>query len=365
MTEQAPWEGRNPPKDPPSGVRKPAANYRLPPDSKLPDVYKADGTSFIAPSGNAVARPPIPPRKIEKLAQLAMLAMVGALVLGILGILFAFFVLDPQAGVIRYAYAAMGAVIGAIGLVGLIAELPRMSQYRTANFMPGVLVFGSKAQMEKVAGPAGLSSLIGQRARGSGKGLLNLVFDRSAKLASPPEVVAIHCDRGMGPELVGIEWDAVRELQRGDIVWFHIVGQTNYLMFHKFIPYAPRIITDAPTRAEIFTALKVGTSVYKERPAAKPMGDTKVLTTDADGKVVAAGARPAAQPSPSASAIPLKAQGSFLGSADQLDQGDEPDSTGPSGTHIYKPEGDTDRFERTQQSDTEKVAKPWAEDDVE
>jgi hypothetical protein len=346
MTEPAPWERNIGGRKSTSGIRGPADTFKLPPEAKIPDVYKPEGSSFIAPSGRTVSRPPMPPRSVEKLAQLALLAMVGAVVLGLLGVVFSFGVLDPQAGSIRYIYAAMAGVVLGIGAVGLILELPRMAKYRTGEFMPGVLMYGSKAQMEKVAGPLGISTILAQRARGTGAGILNLVFDRSAHIASAPEVVAIHCNRGNGPELLGIEWEAVRELQRGDVVWFRILSSTNFLMFHKFIPYAPRIVIDRATREEIFTALRVGSNVYRERAASQNTGEAKPIVTDSSGHAVVVGSRKVgSQQKAPESKIPLKAQGAQLGSADQPEQDQTIDRNRPA-------------------QDTEKIAKPWAPDDA-
>ncbi len=371
MSDLPPWDGGTQPKKQPSGIKKPGEQPRLPKPDKLPEIYQPDSAAFIAPTGSTVSRPPQTPRPVEKLAKLALLAALGGFILGVLGILFAFTMLDPQAGVIRYIYAAMGGVVAVGALVTLLTELPRLSMYRGSNFLPAVLVYGSRTQMEKVVGPAGLGPLIATKARGSGAGILNKVFDRSAQIASPPEMVALHVDRGSGPELISIDWNSVRELQRGDVVWFHEVSRTNLLMFHKLIPYAPRVMTDAATRKEIFLALKVGANLYRDKIARGATSEYRPQkTASADGLPPQPSRTPSGRLQPVNPAVPLTAEGSFLATDDQPYQGspgeDEiapPDGTGPDGTHIYK-ERETDRHKKINpQNDTEKVAKPWAEED--
>lgn len=344
MSELAPWEsGDGPQKPGAKGSAKPGTGvYRLPPDNKLPEVYKPDSQAFIAPAGRAVPRPPRTPRPLEARARMAFIVLGSAVAVGLLAIALTFVVLG-DAGNIRFVYVGLGAAISVLAGIVIAIEFPRLNTYRNTHFMPGVLVYGNRAQMEKVAGPAGVGTINMATARGIGTGLLNKVFDRSARIASPPDVVALHCDRGNGPEFVGIEWDAVREFQRGDIVWFHMKSPMIFLMFHKMIPFAPSIQTDKATRDEIFTALRVGSNMYQERPTAKAMGQTKVFQTDADGKIVAPGARAAAPLyDPNAPVIPLADPSGPLGGDQQYYQGAPGEITddkprGSSGkTHLFR-----------------------------
>lgn len=285
MTEPAPWEARELART--RRVKGSSDTDRiLPPDKYLPDIYKADGGAFVVPSGKAVPRPPATPRPMEPRALLVLLGLVGASIVGVLGVIFSFTLLPAEAGNIRFIYASFGIIIGALGIITLAVEIPRAIAYRTLDFMPGVLVYGSKSQMEAAAGPAGLGSVQMHRARGSGRGLLSLVFDRSSKLAGSPEYVALHCNRGSGPEYVGIDWGAVREHQRGDIIWFHMKSKWNFLMFHKLIPYGPTVITDRETRDEVYTALQVGSLMFKARIETKNMGKPKPVELNEDGKIV-------------------------------------------------------------------------------
>lgn len=342
MSDLAPWESGHDTGTPAAKPNRPGtAQYRLPPDNKLPEVYKPESSAFIAPAGRVVPRPPTLPRPVEPRAKTTFMVLGAAAGIALVGTALVLAVLGEQAGAIRFVYAGLGGVVALVAIGVLALEYPRLNTYRNTSFMPGVLVYGSKAQVEKVAGPAGVGTIMMQQARAVGTGILNKVFDRSAKLASPPEVVALHCDRGNGPEFVGIEWDAVRELQRGDIVWFHMKSPYVFLMFHKMIPFAPSIQTDKATREEVFRALKVGSNMYVDRPSQQAMGKTKVFQTDADGNIVASGKRAAPQAYPAAPEIPLAQLGS-LGGNDQYYQGapgevqgDEikPGRTGK--THLY------------------------------
>ncbi|MBE7492049.1 MAG: hypothetical protein HS108_09890 [Planctomycetes bacterium] len=318
--ELAPWEagsGRQVPeaKRHTSGISKP---YVMPKPDQLPEIYRPDDAGFVAHGGATVPRPAPDPRPLDPRGKIVLFALFGAMDVGIIGVVLTYVILAPEAGVIRHVYAALAGVIGAIGIVALLAEFGRINAFRSGNFIPGVLVYGTKDQFLKVAGPAGTGTIQSMTAHGSGRGLLSLVFDRSAHSASPPEIVALHCDRGAGPEFVGIAWDAVRECRRGDIVWFSMLAPNRFLMYHKLIPWAPRVVTDPATREEVYRALKVGQSMFREAAASKIVGKPKVHTTDASGNIVT---KRIEAPKGEGPAIPLAALGQSFASDDQPEQG--------------------------------------------
>lgn len=323
MSELAPWEsgeGRKPfsPDAPTEKVPRRKAPGRT------PEIYQRQTEGLIVPSSNVVPRPQTTPRPLEARARMALIALGVAAAAGLIWTGLSFVIFTPEAGVLRLVYASVGILLAAAAGLVLLAELPRLNAYRMGNFIPGVLVYGSRVQIEKVVGPMGLPSVTNNVARGLGAGILNKVFDRSAHNTTPPEVVALHVNRGGHPELIGIEWSAVHELQRGDIVWFQTKGPTSLLLFHKLIPYAPWVSQDEATRKEVFEALHVGEIEFKDRAEKKAMGQTKVFGTDADGKLVVGG-QPASPAQPGLGSdtrsLGLSAQGGALGSAEQYDQG--------------------------------------------
>lgn len=326
--ELAPWEagsGRKPAEaaKPASGIQKP---YAVPKPDKLPEIYKPDDAGFVAHGGAAVPRPAPDPRPLDPKGKLAVMVLGAAVGVGLLGVALSFVVLDPESGVIRMIYAGLAGTLALVAGLVLVVELPRINAYRMGGFMPGVLVYGSKEQFMKVAGPAGTGTVQASTAHGSGRGLLSAVFDRAARAASPPELVALHCDRGAGPELVGVAWDAVRECKRGDIVWFSMLKPNLFLMYHKLIPFAPRVVTDEATRNEVFTALKVGQSMFKESAASKVAGKPVVHTTDASGNIVT---KRIEAPKGGAPGLPLAALGQSFANADQPEQGAPGESEPP------------------------------------
>lgn len=290
--ELAPWEQG-------SGVRKPAPagkppepEYKLPPDDKLPEVLKPETGAMVAAGDVTLPRPPMgTPRDIVPRARLAFGVLGAAGVAGAALAALPYLALSPDLGVVRTIMAAVGGLVALVAFGVAALEWGRLSQYRTLNFFPAVLCFGTAKQFEKYAGPAGLAGINSTRIRGSGRGLLSAVFDRSAKMAAPPEVVALLVDRGAGPELVGVEWDAVRSCQRGDLVWYHAEAPNHFIFFHLMVPFAPALATDRATREEAFRALRVGKSMFKDfpkreaAPGAMPR-QTKVFKTDASGNIV-------------------------------------------------------------------------------
>lgn len=316
--EHAPWEEGSARKaaakaQPASAVQKP---YKPPRVDDLPDIYKPDDSGFLAHGGATVSRPANTPRTLDAKGKTALMVLGGAVGLGLIGVVLSFLMFTAEAGAIRFVYAAVAGLVALAAGAVLLIELPRVNAYRAGSFMPGILVYGTRDQFLRVAGPVGVSTVQSMQAQGSGRGVLSLVFDRAAHAASPPELVALHCDRGAGPELVGVNWDAVRELRRGDVVWFTMLSPARLLMYHKLIPFAPRVLTDSGTRDEVFRALKVGSSMFKDHAVAKNVGTSKILHTDRDGKIATKELVPEPVPAP-LEGLALSEPGSMLGSDDQ------------------------------------------------
>lgn len=328
MTEMAPWESGGKDGKQPFHPDAPTAKvFQLP--ARLPEIYKPQTQAFIAPAGNTVPQPQPTPRPLEPKGKMAILALAGAAVVGLAWAGLVFVLFDAQAGTLRFIYAGIGIALAAIALVVLLAEYSRIQAYRLGNFIPGVLVYGSRATIEKVVGVAGVGAIQLKTMRGSGQGILSKVFDRSTHNTAPPEIVGLHVNLGNGPEIIGVEWPAVHEFQRGEIVWFQPKGANTYLMFHKLVPYAPWIAADKDTKKHIFTELRVGGIEKKERADTKAMGTTKVLNTDEDGKLVTGDAATKKQPQRrqaqggKTAELGLSSQGGMLGGEDQFRQADE------------------------------------------
>jgi hypothetical protein len=353
MSDLAPWE---------SGDRKQPFHPEAPTEKvprraagRLPEVYKRQTEAFIAPPGNVVARPAVPPRPLEPRGKLALGVLGAAIVLGLAWAGIALVIFGAEAGALRFIYASVGVVVAAIAAAVLVSELPRINKYRVGNFIPAILVYGSRMQVEKVVGPAGVGFLTGKQLQAAGGGLLSKVFDRSSHNTAPPEIVALHVNRGGTPELIAVEWSAVHEFQRGDVVWYQPKGQFHLLMFHKLIPYAPWVAQDDATRKEVFAALRVGQVPYMDRVDAKNMGTTKVFHTDLEGNLVTG---PAPQKPPArggdTAALGLTSQGGMLGGEEQEQAADDfafdPDQHSGN-THKYRigeggPLGGTDQPEQ-------------------
>ena len=316
MPDLAPWEssGDKQPFHPDAPTEK--VPRRAP--GRLPEIYKRQTEAFITPQGTVVPRPQQSPRPLETRAKIALSVLIAMVVAGLSWAGLTFVIFTPEAGGIRFFYAAIGVLLASVGAFVLLAELPRINTYRTGTFIPGVLVYGARMQFEKVLGPAGIVSVTAKPLHGKGHGVLSRVFDRSSHKAAPPEIVALHINRGNGPEMIGVEWDAVRELQRGDIVWFQIVNQHMLLMFHKLIPYAPWVAQDEATRKEVFAALHVGANLFQDRVEAKNMGTTKVINADADGKLNVDGSpAPLPRRGENTKQLGISAKGGMLGGSDQ------------------------------------------------
>ena len=351
MSDLAPWESgdRKQPFHPDAPTQK--VSGRRGAAGRLPEIYKRQTEAFIAPPGNVVPRPQLKPRPLEPRAKFALFALGAAIAVGLGWAGLVFVIFGPDAGALRFIYAGLGIVIAAGAVAVLAAEMPRIQNYRFGDFIPGVLVYGGKAQIEKVAGPAGVGMLTGPKVRASGGGILSKVFDRSSHKTAPPEIVALHVNRGGNPELVSIDWSAVHEFQRGDIVWYQPKSQHVYLMFHKLIPYAPWVTQDDATRKEVFAALRVGELKFLDR-AATAMGTTKVFHTDAEGNITTGPAPDAPHHSGDTESLGLSEQGGALGGDQQFDQSADDFAVDPDqhsgNTHKYRiggagPLGGTDQ----------------------
>lgn len=298
MTDDiAPWEQGSAKASARKSDRKsvtPEGDYKMPSDDKLPEVLKPDGGGMVASGDVTVPRPPIStPREPQPRGKTALMALLGGAALGALLIVIGFVVFNADLNVIRMGLAGLGGLILLVSVGVYVIESGRLGQYKSLTFFPAVLCYGSTQSFTKYAGPAGMAGISSTRIRGSGKGILNFVFDKSAHLAGAPEVVALLLDRGAGPELVGVDWEAVRQCQRGDIVWYHALAPNNFIFFHLMVPFAPAISTDKATKEEVFRALKVGKPMFKDfakrEVAAGAMGkNTKVIKTDASGNIIAA-----------------------------------------------------------------------------
>jgi hypothetical protein len=298
MTDDiAPWEQGSSKASARKSDRKsvtPEGDYKLPSDDKLPEVLKPDSGGMVASGDVTVPRPPIStPREPQPSGKTAMMALLGGALVGALLIVLGFVVFSADLNVVRMGMAGLGGLVLLASLGIYAVESGRLAQYKSKTFFPAVLCYGSTQSFTKYAGPAGMAGIGSTRIRGSGKGLLNFVFDKSAHAAGAPEVVALLLDRGAGPELVGVDWEAVRQCQRGDIVWYHAVAPNNFIFFHLMVPFAPAISTDKATKEEVFRALKVGKPMFKDfakkEVAGAAMGkNTKVIKTDASGNIIAA-----------------------------------------------------------------------------
>jgi hypothetical protein len=329
MSDVAPWEaGGESGKQAPQPGAPGTGAYKLP--ARLPEIYKPQTQAFIAPAGNTVPQPQPTPRPLEPKGKTAVIALIVAAVVGLAwaGLVFVLFSAETPTA-LRMIYAGIGIVVAAVSVIVLLAEYPRIQAYRFGNFVPGVLVYGSRATIEKVVGSAGIGSIQLKTIRGTGSGVLSKVFDRSTHKTAPPELVGLHVNLGNGPEIIGIEWTAVHEFQRGEIVWFQPKGATSYLMFHKLVPYAPWVAADKETKKHIFTELRVGGIEKQDRADKQAMGTTKVLNTDESGNIIAGDAAQKQQPQQGqrddgkTAMLGLSEQGGSLGGADQYNQQDE------------------------------------------
>jgi hypothetical protein len=293
----APWEQGSAKASARKSDRKsvtPDGEYRLPSDDKLPEVLKPDTGGIVASGDITVPRPPIStPREPQSRGKSAMTALLAGAAVGVILIVVGFLVFGADLNALRLGLSALGGLVLLVNLGVYLIESGRLGQYKSLTFFPAVLCYGSTQSFTKYAGPAGVAGINATRIRGSGKGLLNFVFDKSAHVAGSPEVVALLLDRGAGPELVGVEWEAVRQCQRGDIVWYHAIAPKDFIFFHLMVPFAPAIATDRATKEEVFRALKVGKPMFKDFPkkevAGAAMGkNTKVINTDASGNIISA-----------------------------------------------------------------------------
>jgi hypothetical protein len=321
MTDLAPWE-----RDPESGRQdvedETDAPYELPPDDALPDIYRAEASEFIARPGPVVQRPETEPRRMAPRGLMLLAGLHVFALLGIAAVLAAILGMANLGGVLGWGVGVTGAVVFGAALILLIIELNRYLAFSRRSFFPAVLVFGTLDQFEAVVGPGGLQPLAAHRIKGVGRGPLNRLFDPSAHIASPPEMVALHYDRGSGPELVAVEWSAVNDHKRGEVVWLSMVGAGRYLMYHLLIPYAPHVVMDDKVRREIYTALKVGGNMFRELPRKQEMGTAKVLHTNEDGKIVTGNYKRPQGGDPNDTEVPLAADIGARPAPDEFDADD-------------------------------------------
>ena len=344
MAELAPWE--SPEGTDSSGRETDTRGAGQDARRRLPEIYRRGTEAFVVRAGNVVPRPPKTPRPLERRAKLALLALVGVVIAGLGWAGVSWSIFSELSGPTRVVYAGLGVLLAAIALIVLLTELPRVNAYRFGTFVPGVLVYGSRVHIEKVVG-AGVDSVTTSLIRGSGTGLLSMVLDRSSHKAAPPEVAALHIIRGNTAALVGIEWEAVHELSRGDIVWYMEKAPGQYLLFHKLVPYAPFVAQDAATRNEVFAALRVGENLFRDHINLEDLDATKVVKADEGGQLMARETAPSAPPSKKAGKgqSGLSDSGATLGGVDQFDQSADADnddpklSTGKTGKHKISEEG--------------------------
>jgi hypothetical protein len=285
MTDLAPWE-RDPESEGAYDESDTESPYVLPPDDALPDIYKVEASEFIAHKGPVVSRPESEPRRMAPRGLMLLFALAFVNIIGLALMVSALTFISHLDNSVRWGVGGVGTVLWAGALILFILELQRYVAFSRRSFFPAILVFGTRDQFEVVVGPGGLHQLDAQKIQGVGRGALNRLYDRAAHAASPPEMVALHYDRGSGPELVAVDWESVHDLKRGDIVWLSMVGAGTYLMYHQMIPFAPHVVTDEASRREIYAALKVGKSLFRESAMKQQMGTTKVLHTNEDGKLV-------------------------------------------------------------------------------
>ena len=292
MTEQkdfAPWEsdtsGRGSRWNPfmaGSSSAGSRATKKVPP---LPEIFQSETGGFVAATGETVPRLPTAPRRFDPRGRMAirvlwMLAIVGVLIAAA-SILF---INDPETGSMKYVYAGIGVVISVVCVAIWGAELGRMNLYKSATFYPAIVCYGTKPQFMAVAGPAGIAKIASDRYATGGKGVLDKLMDRSAKLAASPEVVTLLLDRGRGPEFVSVDWDSVRKLNRGDIAWYTDVSPTKIVMLHSLIPYAPTVMLSKQDKHGIYVHLYNKQALFMETSANQAMGEAKVF--DESGQVL-------------------------------------------------------------------------------
>ncbi|MCC6572444.1 MAG: hypothetical protein IT462_01520 [Planctomycetes bacterium] len=313
----APWEQPAPGRSA-SGRSRAVADqkkeepYILPKDNELPELFRPEDRGVVLAADRTMPRPPAVPRLLESRGQFALGGAVVAALFGFAAAGAMFVAIAPEAGVIRLIFAGVGGLIALAGIVVLLAEMGRVSEYKSRTFFPALLVFGTAKQFEKVVGPGGMPALAAAPIKVSGRGLLSMVFDRAAHLSSPPEIVALMVDRGSGAEFVPVPWAAVHTIPRGDVVWYYAKSMSDYLLFHQLVPYAPQLAADKQTREEVFRALKVGKSLVKAAPKSAAMtGQTKAVKVDRDGNLVVdrdASGRQAAADAEAAKVEPARAE---------------------------------------------------------
>lgn len=278
----ASWDGGEQKKTRSLGV-----DYKLPKDKQLPDIYLADTTDFSAGTGRVFVRPQPAPRSLEsgsgKMLGLFVISEIIGIGIAVLG-----FALMPtdSFGSLRIIVGVVGVLIALVANIALFSELPRMSMYTQTSFIPGILVYGSVAKFKEVVGEGGILPMQSKPVKSLGEGGASKLMKGHKQLLCPHEMVGLHINRGSVPEIIPVEWDAVREFVRGDIVWFNMKTPLKFIFFHKLYPYCPNVRADRPTRDEIYTTLRVGTIKKIALPSRNNMGVTKTFNVNTDGQIV-------------------------------------------------------------------------------
>ncbi len=277
-------------------AKTPEPPYVAPKDDQLPEIMRPEERGVVIAAERTVPRPTATPRALEGRAQMVLAATLVTGIIALAGTGFCFVVLPAELGVVKLGLGLLALLVAMASFAVIGLEYGRIMDYRTRAFFPALLAFGTLAQFEKVVGSGGLPALAVPPVKAGGRGLLSRVFDRSAHLSSPPEVVALLVERGSGPEFVPVPWDAVNTVGRGEVVWYSAKGAHEFLLFHLFVPFAPQIVTDKDTRLEIFKALKVGRSMHKQAPKSIAMtGQAKAMKVDRDGNLIVDKGEPEAE----------------------------------------------------------------------
>ncbi|MDC1142078.1 hypothetical protein OAU50_03230 [Planctomycetota bacterium] len=316
--EAAPWDG---------GAQKQTTqidNFQLPPDNKLPVIYQPDSSDFAASAGRTVAQPDQAPRKAEPSGNKIFIGVATGEVIGIGLAIFAFAVMPAELNPLPTILGVIGILIALVANVALISELPRMAMYTKSSFIPGVLVYGSAERFKDVLGAGGIIGMQSRPVMPLGEGGVSKLMKRQSPLPCPHEMVGLHVNRGRGPEIIPVDWDAVREFVRGDIVWFSMKGPQKFIFFHKLYPYCPNVRADRVTRDGIFTTLRVGGIQQLALPKSTAMGQTKAFNVNADGQIMTGNQPDAAPTNGDAGTVGI---GGHLGGGISEDSFQQPDST--------------------------------------
>ncbi|MHC4841594.1 MAG: hypothetical protein ACYTDT_11695 [Planctomycetota bacterium] len=264
----------------------PDNNYQLPPDNKLPAIYQPDSSDFAASAGRTIAQPEPAPRKMEPSANKIFIAVGIGEFIGIGLIVFAFGVMPEALHPMPLVVGVIGILIAVVANAALLSELPRLGKYARTSFTPGVLVYGPAERFKEVLGAGGIVGMQSRPVMPIGEGGVSKLLKRENPMPCPHEMVGLHVNRGKGPEIIPVDWSAVREFVRGDIVWFNTTAPQKYIFFHKLYPYCPNVRADRGTRDSIYTSLMIGGIQQVALPKSNAMGKTKAFDVNASGQIV-------------------------------------------------------------------------------